>query len=206
MKSSNTANICDQLQTKKHLIRATIYPSMVHNDTPNRKEYMSNYVLAYNRTQNIHYQHSQNSLPPSLTSSITWNPQSDQQFSNISIQYQNTQKIHFHPIYTEHSVCIVQTFRNYMTPSMLYLCLEYYLSLGWTIILFDRKGNHHDIIQERYQDNSKILYYPFTVHELIYPERYSSETERGTEVLRFIHWLIIVGIQVLFLSWSSRIF
>lgn len=158
----------------------TIFPSNYHQQVPNYKEYLSKYVLAYNRTQNIHYQPTKQSLPSSLTGSIVWNPKDHPEFSKISIQYHNVTEINFFPLLTEHSVCIVQTFRNYMTPMMLYLCLEYYLSLGWSIILFDRKGNHKEIIEQKFYKNSRILYYPFTIYELIYPERYSSLSQEAT--------------------------
>lgn len=101
----------------------------------------------------------------------------------ISIQYFNMTSLKIYPNERDQYVCLVQTFHNSMTHSMLYLCIEYYLSIGWGIILFDRNGNHKDIINERYQSNNYIIYYPFTVFELLFPERLKKVSSENKQII-----------------------
>ena len=157
---------------------------------------LSEVVLAYNRTQNIHFQLTNQPLPTTaLTSSIIWDPLSNPNHPSprssspsykVSVHYADlSNSIQIFPITSPHSVCVVQTFRNLMTPPMLYLFIEYYLSIGWNVILFDRHGFHQDLIQERYSANSSVIYYPFTIHQLLFPEKYSTSTSTPDEVRCF---------------------
>jgi hypothetical protein len=170
--------ICDQLQTEKKQFTVSIFPTQTYRqmDSETARASLSKLFSIYNRSQNLHYQLSTQSTPSSLISSIAWNPlqhpPSSPPFPKISIQYPNhSDAIQIFPISSPHSVCVVQTFRNRMTPPMLFLFIEYYLSIGWNVILFDRHGSHQDLIRQRYLYNSSVIYYPFTIHQLLFPHK-----------------------------------
>ena len=70
-----------------------------------------------------------------------------------------------------HAVCTVQTFRNPLTGPMLYLFAKYYLTMGWSVIVYDRHGWHHDFLKP-FERNYRMKYYPYTAFELLFPETY----------------------------------
>jgi hypothetical protein len=210
---------CSQLQTKKQTFIVSIFPNETYRQMDPEVSYalLSKVVFTYNRTQNIHYQLTNQPMPSSLTSSIVWNPLSDPNHPssslspsyNISLQYPNHfESIQIFPISSPHSVCVVQTFRNHMTPPMLYLFIEYYLSIGWNVILFDRHGFHQDLIRQRYHSNSSVIYYPFTINQLLFPDKYPTPTANTDEVSfissssRLLCQVDVLGVQVLLFSWS----
>ncbi|CAE7481574.1 unnamed protein product, partial [Symbiodinium microadriaticum] len=71
-----------------------------------------------------------------------------------------------------HSVCTVQVFRNKLTSARLFLFVAYYLRMGWTVIVYDRYGLHKDVIAD-FKDNVQLNYFPFTVFQSIFPDRYN---------------------------------
>lgn len=71
-----------------------------------------------------------------------------------------------------HSVCTVQVFKNKLTSARLFLFVKYYLTMGWTVIVYDRYGLHADVVKE-FGDNLQLNYYPFTVFQELFPETYN---------------------------------
>jgi hypothetical protein len=73
-----------------------------------------------------------------------------------------------------HAVCTVQVFRNKLTSARLFLFVKYYLTMGWTVIVYDRYGLHADVMRE-FGEDVQLNYYPFTVFQELFPDRYNMQ-------------------------------
>jgi hypothetical protein len=60
-----------------------------------------------------------------------------------------------------HAVCTVQTFRNAQSGPMLYLFTAYYISMGWTVLIYDRFGFHREFLAE-FIGTPGVYYHPYT--------------------------------------------
>ena len=72
------------------------------------------------------------------------------------------------------SVCTVQTFRNGASDAMLYLFARYYLEAGWIVIIYDRFGQHEDVISLLRGFGDRLLYHPYTILEIVFPHLYNA--------------------------------
>jgi hypothetical protein len=77
-----------------------------------------------------------------------------------------------------HAVCTVQTFRNSQTGPMLYLFAAYHLLMGWSVIIYDRFGLHHEFI-ERLLQHPGMYYHPYTLYQLAEPTKYNTKYLQG---------------------------
>lgn len=66
-----------------------------------------------------------------------------------------------------HAVCTVQTFRNPLSGPMLYSFSEYYLSLGYVVIIFDKYGLHRKFVRP-FLGHLKFAYHPYTIFNLLF--------------------------------------
>ena len=76
--------------------------------------------------------------------------------------------------YRPFAVCTVQTFRNPHSGPMLYLFVDYYYRMGWRVIIYDRFGFHQEYL-ESFIGLSGIDYHPYTVFQLVNPNKYNDE-------------------------------
>ena len=79
-----------------------------------------------------------------------------------------------------HAVCTVQIFRNPMSGPMLALFVEYYLRMGYVVIVYDRGGKHREFVAA-YLSSLKFVYRPYTAFNLLFPEQYNYR-ERNIQV------------------------
>jgi hypothetical protein len=74
------------------------------------------------------------------------------------------------------AACTVQTFKNDATGPMLYLFARYYLELGWLVIVYDRFGQHGQVLSGlRAQYSTRLLYHPYTILQLVFPSIYNED-------------------------------
>ena len=69
-------------------------------------------------------------------------------------------------------ICAVQTFRNSYSGYMMYFFAKYYLTLNYTVIIYDRFGAHEEFIR-RLLDSPNLIYHNYTVLSLLFPEIYN---------------------------------
>ena len=72
-----------------------------------------------------------------------------------------------------HAVCTVQTFRNPQSGTMLYLFVQYYQRMGWSVIVYDRFGLHKEFLNELLQLPG-FYYHPYTLYQLALPSKYNA--------------------------------
>lgn len=88
------------------------------------------------------------------------------------------------------AVCTVQTFRNDVSGTMLYLFSRYYLELGWLVIVYDRFGQHEKVLATlRSQYENILLYHPYTIFQFLFPSIYGQtyyEQQVRFETLSFM--------------------
>lgn len=77
-----------------------------------------------------------------------------------------------------HAVCTVQTFRNQQSGPMLYLFAKYYQQMGWSVIIYDRFGNHMEFLKELFHLPG-IFYHPYTAFQLTQPLKYNYKMYAG---------------------------
>lgn len=70
-------------------------------------------------------------------------------------------------------VCAVQTFKNSYSGYMLYLFAKYYLSLNFTVIIYDRYGAHEQFLSSLFS-SPHLMYYNYTVLSLLFPAIYNA--------------------------------
>ncbi len=80
-------------------------------------------------------------------------------------------------MYRPHAVCAVLTFINPGTGPLLYLFVQHWYRLGWTVIIYDRFGMHREFIRELLHWPG-FYYHPYTVYQLSNPKKYNSEYQR----------------------------
>jgi hypothetical protein len=76
------------------------------------------------------------------------------------------------------AVCTVQTFRNAMSGPMLFMFIKHHLAAGWTVIIFDRYGWHQEVVREFLDADAAVVYYPFTLLQHYFPDRYNLESSK----------------------------
>lgn len=88
--------------------------------------------------------------------------------------------------YRPHAVCTVQTFKNQFSGAMLFMFVKYYRMMGWRVIVYDRFGNHHDVLKPLLKLPG-VDYYPFTLYQLAQPNKYNKAyaKEQGAELKSF---------------------
>jgi len=86
-----------------------------------------------------------------------------------------------------HAVCTVQTFRNNQTGPMLYAFVQYYLALGWRVIVYDRFGLHREFMADL-AGLEGVEYHPFTVFQLVNPNKYNDEYAKAQGVDRKVFY------------------
>lgn len=77
-----------------------------------------------------------------------------------------------------------------MSGPTLYLFAQYYLSLDWIVIIFDRFGDHSSYLSSL-QSNPRLFYFPFTILTSLLPNIYN-ETYRSKQVLIYLFYLILI--------------
>jgi hypothetical protein len=91
-------------------------------------------------------------------------------------------------------VCTVQQFQNLLTGPLMYLFVQYYLQLGWHVLVYDQFGRHQSFLSDLL-GHPRLDYFPYTVFELLFPEQFRAMAvedkvrERLTPAL-MIDWLI----------------
>ena len=82
-----------------------------------------------------------------------------------------------------HAICIVQNFQNSYSGYMLSLAVQYYHTLGWSVLLYDSRGTHYSFIQHLLVLDS-FFYYPFTLRERLFPE---SDTDQNSTDFKYYY-------------------
>lgn len=77
-----------------------------------------------------------------------------------------------HQLNRPHSVVAVLTFRNPGTGPHLYMFVQYWYRIGWTVIIYDRFGSHRSYIQDMLHWPG-FFYHPYTVYQLTNPSKYN---------------------------------
>ena len=78
-----------------------------------------------------------------------------------------------HPTVHGHAVCAVQTFRNPQSGPMLHLFVQYYLQLGWQVVLFDRFAFHREFLEDL-MSQPGFHYHGYTVMQIAQPYKYNA--------------------------------
>jgi hypothetical protein len=71
-----------------------------------------------------------------------------------------------------HAVCTVQTFQNPLSGPMLHLFSDYYLTLGYVVIIYDRHGLHRKFMKP-FMGHIKFVYHPYTLFNILFAHLYS---------------------------------
>jgi hypothetical protein len=100
-----------------------------------------------------------------------------------------------------HGVCVVQTYRNPVSGAKLFMFVQYYLSLGYTVLVYDRFGEHAEDMApllalasssslSSLSRRGELKYFPYTALELAIPHKYNRAfATRQVPSLGAIHFL-----------------
>jgi len=79
-----------------------------------------------------------------------------------------------------HAVGTVQTYVNPVSGMKLVIFARYYLSLGYTVLIYDRYGAHRSHLQPLFSEHN-LVYAPYTVLQIALPSVYNSGRQESTE-------------------------
>jgi hypothetical protein len=93
------------------------------------------------------------------------------------------------------AVCTVQVFHNALSGPRMFFFAQYYLLIGWNVIIYDRYGIHRSYLTE-FINHPRLFYHPYTVLQLLFPNIYNSNSSDAKVMTPCFVYAFDVFVQV----------